>query len=422
VASAVRTFISTSGVPRLIGSGFVGRMPIAMIQLALFLVVEDHTGSVALAGLVTGANGLGSAVLSPAQGALVDRFGQFRVLAITGVGNGACIVAVAVAAEWGAPAYALVGLSTLAGALIPPLSACSRALWHSMLAEGQVRNVAFKVDVTAMESAFLAGPLLVGALAAVVSPAAALITTGCLATAGTLWFAGAPASRRGTGRREGGTPFALRNPLLRRVLAAQAWHNAGWGAVLTVGLPAMAVSRGTSASAGLLVASCGAGMVGGGLLSSMRNAHDLSHAHLQRMLVFQAVLLVPLIGASSVPAGAALGFLGGLGAVPVAAAVGAMSGKLAYRGAATQSFSWNMSAAYLGQAAGALAGGVLASAFGYQAALAVGAASALAGATFVRWPRSRTPDSGMPGDEVVQRPSGLPGHPLDVVCDDSGVA
>src|SRR5918993_4996175 len=58
----------------------VGSMPIGMFGLAILLLAEDATGSFAVAGRVVGAFGLGNALGAVAQGRLMDRHGQTRVL------------------------------------------------------------------------------------------------------------------------------------------------------------------------------------------------------------------------------------------------------------------------------------------------------------------------------------------------------
>src|ERR671928_948034 len=57
-----------------------GSMPIGMYGLAILLLVRDASGSFAVAGRVVGAFGLANALGAVAQGRLMDRFGQRRVL------------------------------------------------------------------------------------------------------------------------------------------------------------------------------------------------------------------------------------------------------------------------------------------------------------------------------------------------------
>src|SRR3954462_451212 len=63
----------------LVASG-AGSMPIGMYGLGILLLVRDANGSFAVAGRVVGAFGLANALGAVAQGRLMDRFGQPRVL------------------------------------------------------------------------------------------------------------------------------------------------------------------------------------------------------------------------------------------------------------------------------------------------------------------------------------------------------
>jgi len=56
----------------------LGRMPIAMIGLAMLLYVRASTGSFAIAGLVSAAVLVGVAAGSVVQGRVIDRFGPTR--------------------------------------------------------------------------------------------------------------------------------------------------------------------------------------------------------------------------------------------------------------------------------------------------------------------------------------------------------
>ena len=57
-----------------------GSMPIGMFGLGILLLAHDATGSFAVAGRVVGAFSLANALGAVAQGRLMDRLGQTRVL------------------------------------------------------------------------------------------------------------------------------------------------------------------------------------------------------------------------------------------------------------------------------------------------------------------------------------------------------
>ena len=127
--------LRTPFVTRLLSSAVVGRMPTAMAGLALVLLVREAGGSYAVAGLVAGTYSVALALTSPLLGRLVDRVGQTRVLVGCAVASALGFGALA-AAGGHVPPVALAGLAALAGASIPPVGACMRALWSDLLGHG----------------------------------------------------------------------------------------------------------------------------------------------------------------------------------------------------------------------------------------------------------------------------------------------
>src|SRR3954451_16677782 len=59
--------------PVLLLSGFAGRLPSSMVPLALLLMVQEQTGSYAVAGGVSAVYGLAAAIIAPALGRVAAR-------------------------------------------------------------------------------------------------------------------------------------------------------------------------------------------------------------------------------------------------------------------------------------------------------------------------------------------------------------
>src|SRR4028119_168346 len=75
-SSVVRTYLTVwrlPSAPVLLLAGFAGRLPSAMVPLALLPMVQQQTGSYAVAGLAAAAYGLAMAAMAPVLGRLADR-------------------------------------------------------------------------------------------------------------------------------------------------------------------------------------------------------------------------------------------------------------------------------------------------------------------------------------------------------------
>src|SRR5215218_6136556 len=156
-------------VRRLVLSGMLARLPAGMIGLALLLLVREHGGTYAAAGVVSGGYFVGTAVGAPIAGRLVDRRGQARILLTRAVVFPALLLGVCLLALLGAP-LVLIGLAAAAaGALMPPVGASLRALWPRLFSDAELRAAAYALEASLQEITFVVGPLLVAVLTAAAS-------------------------------------------------------------------------------------------------------------------------------------------------------------------------------------------------------------------------------------------------------------
>jgi MFS family permease len=379
--------LRTPQVPRLLTGEVVGRMPIGMAGLAIVLLVREAGGSYGTAGLIAGAYAAALGLTQPLLGRLVDRVGQTRVLLACAAGSALAFAGLAAAAEAGADPLLPV-LAALAGASIPPVAACLRALWSDLLGHDADLQAAFSVEAVVQELIFVTGPPLVALLAAVASPAVAMLGIAVLLLAGVGTFAATPASRawRG-GRRAADWAGPLRSPGIRAVLASNVVLAAAFGAV-EVAVPAAAEELGSRALAGPLLALWAVGSIAGGLLLGGRASGRPPERRLVGLLgLVAAGIAVLALVSGRLQLGAGM-VAAGLGIAPAIACLYLLVNRLAPAGTVTEAFTWVSSAFGTGIAAGNAIGGGLVQRAGTDATFLL-AAAAVAAAALLAWLRRR---------------------------------
>jgi MFS family permease len=419
-----RVVLGTPQVPWLLGSAIVGRMPTGMVALAIVLQVRHAGGSYATAGLAAGSYSVALGVSSPVLGRLVDRVGQTRVLLACAAASVLAFAGLAVAAASGR-FWLLSPVAALAGAALPPVSACLRALWSSVLGRGPELQAAFAVESVVQELIFIAGPPLVAGLATLASPAVATASIGVLVAVGVGTFAAAPASRSWRPERpadpEGsGEPLAgagprrrdhwagpLRSRGIRTVLAAIVLLAFAFSTV-EVAVPAVAERLGSRALAGPLLAVWGVGSLLGGLLLGSRGGGVGPERRLVRLLGLMAagIGLLALVD-GRVQLGAGL-LLAGIGIAPAIACLYLLVDRLAPAGSLTEAFTWVTSAFSAGIASGSALGGLVVSRAGTDAAFLLAASAVVATALLAA---ARRPSLAAPPAPVRGGRAGRPGRP-----------
>ena len=188
-------------------AAFVARLPLSMAPLGMLLLVEAERGTYSLAGFVTGAYAVGSALGTPLWGRLMDRFGQVRVLVPTALTSATLVVLLALATTGTAPPPVLVALAAVAGFAYPPMSPALRSSWRVIFPDRESRRVAFALDGTSVELLFVGGPLLLSLLLVISAPVVPLLATAAAMAGGSLAYCMTAAARRS--RPAGSAPTAL---------------------------------------------------------------------------------------------------------------------------------------------------------------------------------------------------------------------
>jgi predicted MFS family arabinose efflux permease len=373
------TFLSAPGLPSLLTSSIVARLPLAMFSIALLVHAHRLTGSFAVAGAVSAAYAIGSAVSAPLLGGLVDRRGQTGVLI-----GGATLTALALLGAGllprSAPSILLVGLAAVSGAATPPLDACVRTLLPGLAPDPDALRTLFAFESTVLEVTFVAGPPLALGVGELWSTGAALTLSGLTMLAGTLAFATRPASRRWRGdrispRRRGGS---LRSPAIRTLIVLLAGMGVVFGAT-EVGVTAAAHALGHTSAAGPLLGLWGVGSLIGGFVATQLGGGARTRRGVALLLAALGLAHGALILATgSLIALATVSTLAGATIAPTVATLYGLVDSAAPAGTHTEAFAWLLTAELAGASLGAAFAGALAQHAGATAAFAfVGAAGGL---------------------------------------------
>jgi MFS family permease len=344
--------------PALLLAGFAGRLPSAMVPLALLLMVQQQTGSYAVAGLTSATYGIAMAFMAPGLGRLADRRGPRPVLFAEAALYPLLLVALVAVILGGAPTPVVIGAAAAAGAATPLVSGTVRALWSRV--DPAVRPTAYALDATATELVFVAGPTAVAALAVLATPAVAILAAGVLAVVGALGIATSAAMRAWVpvgGPRTGVLTTALA-PGMPRVLLSGSALMLGFGA-LEVAVPAFADAAGSPGMSGVLLAVWALGSVAGGLWFGARVVSASLPRQYRWGLLGVTIGLVPLAAISSPWVLGALLFLGGTAIAPTLTVQSTLVGSIAPAHATTEAFTWLSTIAFGASAVGAAVGGAL---------------------------------------------------------------
>jgi MFS family permease len=273
--------------------GVIGRMPMAMLSLAVVMLLTAVTGSYGIAGAASAGGALAYAAMTPQVARLADRYGQARVLRPQAAVFAAAAAALAASALYRAPVWTLIVTGGLSRATMPSLGPAVRSRWSRLLGGTGLLDAAFSLEGIADELIFVTGPVLVVALAASFTPVAGVLVTAALSVAG---VAGLTRQRRseppGAPRIRALTPV-LRSPGLRALAGMHICLGAMFVAV-DLATIAFAQHHGGKASAGLLLGLYGLGSAIAGVWYGTRRWRAPQATRLTTALVATVAGVAPL--------------------------------------------------------------------------------------------------------------------------------
>ena len=358
--AAYRGLFAEPALRRLAIADAFARLPQGMVSLTLLLVAAEHA-SMAVAGLVVAGYTLGQAVTGPVRGRLADRYGLAKVAACCSLGYALALLALLAAAITRAPAGLLIGVATTAGLVNPPLSPGMRSLW-SARAGARFAQAAFALDAAVFDLSYITGPVLAGALATGLAPAAALGLMLALTGAAVAIIGRQPRDRPAVHppQRRSWPRFPLRSAGLGRLLLIGALVNAALSAT-EVAMTGYVRYHHALWAAGPLLAGVSAGSILGSLLLGAQNSGvRTSPGRLPGLLACYAGSLAALTAAGLCPPLLAVAApLAGLFLGPVLATLFRGAAAAAPSGSGTETQAWLNSIMNGGAAAGAAAAGAL---------------------------------------------------------------
>lgn len=373
--SQYRSLFSLTGLTYVV-IAFLGRIPLAMSQLGVLLLVAADTDSYGAGGASAGALAVANALGSPLWGGLADRFGQRRVVLLQSLASASGLVLVLLLVRldiaWGWTAAA----AGVAGFFLPQVGPLARARWRPVAkdagASDDLVDTAFSYEGAADEASFVLGPAFVGLLAALVNPTFALsVSAGMLALFGT-WFALHRTARITFASRDAGsgtTRIPLTGALVTLCLA-QLSIGMVFGSVQN-GTTVLATAAGQPGLTGLFHALLGLGSVVAGLSLPLLPARWPMTSRLRSFAALFLILSLPLLIVDSLGALSPVLLVLGLSVAPYMITTFTLAERLtplAHTGAA---MTFLAGATVLGYAVGAAVAGQLADWGGHTPAYAV---------------------------------------------------
>jgi MFS family permease len=356
-------FFAVPGMATTVTSSIAGRMPIGISGLAILLFVQDRADSFALGGLASALYVLGLALVAPFLGRLIDRLGPRPVLAVCAVAYPAALVLLALLVLGAASPMWICAAAVLAGATLPPISACTRALYPRLIGDPALLQTAYSIDSALVEAVFILGPALVAVCVAIGHTEAAIFLAAFASGGGTVFFMRAPDVRRWTAvpgtRARRDWIGVLRHRGLLSVYGVTLLYSFAFG-LFEVAVTAHAAAKGAPAVAGIALALASVGSGVGALVYGSRHWRASLRLQFVAGLVAMTGGMLLLAPIDDLALYAMLSLAAGIPMATVIATQSLIVSRLTPRERLAEGFTWGMTCLLVGISAGIAAGGVLA--------------------------------------------------------------
>jgi MFS family permease len=378
--AAYRALLRIVG-PAYILVAFLGRIPLAMSQLGVLVLVSETTGRYGVGGAAAGILAIANAAGSPLFGALTDRIGQRPVVLVQSLAGAAGLAAIVAVTDPDASQALIFVMAGLTGFFLPQVGPLARVRWRPITRDARDQrrlvDAAFSYEGAADEASFVLGPATIGILALIAEPSGALLTAAVLLAVFGSWFALHPTSLLVA--RSTIAAGAGKEPLWTGVFAvlvmAQLCIGMIFGSVQT-GTTVLATAEGHAGLAGLIHAVLGIGSVLAGLAIAALPERVLYATRMAVAAIALLVLAAPLLLVDSLPSLIAVIATLGFAVAPYMISNFALAGILVPVHRVSAAMTLLAGATGIGYALGAALAGRLADVNGHTAAFAVTVAAA----------------------------------------------
>lgn len=361
-----RALFGTPDLAPAILASVIGRIPISITSLAILLVVQASADSIAVAGATSAFYVLGLATFAPLLGRLIDRVGPAAVLSVSAVAYPASLCTLLALVS--APSQWIWVSAFLAGAALPPVTICMRALYPQLLFEDGLLHTAYSFDAALIEAIFVLGPVLVALFAAAQFPQGAVYVAGVCGVLGSVVFLRTRAVRQWKVQQTERDLFGpLRDLRLIGLFACTLLFSTAFG-LAELAIIGVATRQDAPAAAGVILGVASIGSTAGAVAYGARRWRSPLARQLKIALTVMALgmlLVAPitnlyLLGAAVIFACAPMAIALAITSLAIA--------KLASRAMLAESFTWNATCLLTGISAGIAAGGVLVEVYSPKAA------------------------------------------------------
>jgi MFS family permease len=264
-------------------------MAYGMISLSIFFKVQQATGSIAIAGLATGVNGVTGATTAGLRGTLIDRFGMKIPLRFFAPSYALLLLLFST----GSSKTQLVIFAGILGLSAPPINLVIRPLWKVTVPANQIRT-AYAIDTAVMNSVGVFGPLLATTISLNHSPQMALRLCSLLIFIGGAVLSMSPQLKKWKPEKKGSSDLAVwRTPAMQLLMLEGVFIGLGWGA-FDIAVPAFTTLESIPQRTGIIFAIMAGGNVVGGLVAGMVSKKTSSFAAFKRIYLFWFIFSLPL--------------------------------------------------------------------------------------------------------------------------------